>query len=62
MTGGGFDLSKLRAKNSEKADILEKSSELMKSTESFLPDIKARPNSRRKINIINRNSNTLNAF
>jgi hypothetical protein len=62
MTGGGFDLSKMRAKNAEKAEIMEKSSELMKSTESFLPDIKARPNSRRKINIINKNSTTQNGF
>jgi hypothetical protein len=32
MTGGGFDLSKIRSKNAEKADIMEKSSELFKST------------------------------
>jgi len=42
--------------------MVEKSNELMKSTESFLPDINARPNSRRKINLPSKNSGTLTSF
>jgi hypothetical protein len=63
MTGGGFDLSKLRAKNEKVESTMEKSMDLMqKSTESFLPDINARPNSRRKVNMPSKNSMTLTGF
>lgn len=61
MTGGGFDLSKLRAKN-EKIETMDKSELMQKSTESFLPDINARPNSRRKINIPTKNSLAITSF
>jgi hypothetical protein len=66
VTGGGFDLSKLRAKNekaNEKVETIDKSTELMqKSTDSFLPDINARPNSRRKINFPVKNSLAMTSF
>lgn len=66
MTGGGFDLSKLRAKNEKNEKVesnIEKSTEIMqKSTESFLPDINARPNSRRKVNLPGKSSMTLTGF
>ncbi len=55
MTGGGFDLSKLKKKTSaelpsqtsvvEKAERIER---LEKTGESFLPDINIRPSSRKK--------------
>lgn len=35
---------------------------MQKSTESFLPDINARPNSRRKVNIPAKNSLTMTGF
>lgn len=35
---------------------------MLKSSQSFLPDINARPNSRRKINLPSKNSITLSNF
>ena len=78
MTGGGFDLNKYKAKNEkiilekkiEKPESYERSSQLsekasdpfLKSGESFLPDINARPNSRRKINLPTKNSFNATSF
>jgi hypothetical protein len=53
----------LRAKNEKVEAVMEKSTDIMqKSTESFLPDINARPNSRRKINFTGKNSMALTTF
>ena len=63
MTGGGFDLSKYKNKNEKVETNMEKSTDFMqKSTESFLPDINLRPNSKRKINIPSKNSMIMTGF
>ena len=52
LTGGGFDLNRYQAaKKVMKPEPSESSSELGKTGESFLPDINARPSSRRKFNL-----------
>ena len=52
LTGGGFDLNKYHASKQLKQEPDDRSSEaLTKTGESFLPDINARPSSRRKFNM-----------
>lgn len=55
MTGGGFDLSKLKKKTSAElpsqtsvVEKVERVERLEKTGESFLPDINVRPSSRKK--------------
>lgn len=73
LTGGGFNIEKMRAKNqrmAEKQEIIEKASELNQRTpdimtktgEGFLPDINARPGSRRKVNLPSKNSFNMTSF
>ncbi len=51
MTGGGFDLTKLKKKISGEqtgVEKIERVERLEKTGESFLPDINMRPSSRKK--------------